>query len=32
MFDMLAVAKQVAVGGVARDQAEVIAKAIHDSR
>ena len=32
MFDMLAVAKQFAVGGVARDQAEVIAKAIYDSR
>ena len=30
MFDTLAVAQQLAAGGVARDQAEVIAKAIHD--
>ena len=30
MFDTLAVAQQPAAGGVARDQAEVIAKAIHD--
>ena len=29
MFDTLAVAQQLAAGGVARDQAEVIAKAIH---
>ncbi len=30
MFDTLAVAQQLAAGGVARDQAEVIAKAIRD--
>ena len=30
MFDTLAVAQQLAAGGVDRDQAEVIAKAIHD--
>lgn len=30
MFDTLAIAQQLAAGGVARDQAEVIAKAIHD--
>ena len=30
MFDTLAVAQQLAAGGVAREQAEVIAKAIHD--
>ena len=30
MFDTLTVAQQLAVGGVERDQAEVIAKAIHD--
>ena len=30
MFDTLAVAQQLAAGGVERDQAEVIAKAIHD--
>ena len=30
MFDTLAVARQLAAGGVARDQAEVIAKVIHD--
>ena len=30
MFDTLAVAQQFAAGGVARDQAEVIARAIHD--
>ena len=30
MFDTLAVAQQLAAGGVARNQAEVIAKAIHD--
>ena len=30
MFDTLAVAQQLAVGGVDRDQAEVIAKASHD--
>ena len=30
MFDTLAVAQQLTVGGVARDQAEVIAKAIRD--
>ena len=30
MFDSLAIAQQLAAGGVARDQAEVIAKAIHD--
>ena len=30
MFDTLAVAQQLAAGGGARDQAEVIAKAIHD--
>ena len=30
MFDTLAVAHQLAAGGVARDQAEVIAKALHD--
>ena len=30
MFDTLAVAQQLTVGGVARDQTEVIAKAIHD--
>ena len=29
MFDTLAVAQQLAAGGVARDQAEVIAHAIH---
>ncbi|MCY4637466.1 MAG: hypothetical protein OXG04_23700 [Acidobacteria bacterium] len=32
MFDTLAVAQQLAGDGVARDQAEVIAKAIHDGR
>ncbi len=32
MFDTLAVAQQLAAGGVDRDQAEVIAKAIHDGR
>ena len=32
MFDTLAVAPQLAAGGVDRDQAEVIAKAIHDGR
>ena len=30
MFDTLAVAQQLAAGGVDRNQAEVIAKAIHD--
>ena len=30
MFDTLTVAQQLAAGGVERDQAEVIAKAIHD--
>jgi len=30
MFDTLAVAQQLAADGVARDQAEAIAKAIHD--
>ena len=30
MFDTLSVAQQLAAGGVDRDQAEVIAKAIHD--
>ena len=30
MFDTLAIAQQLAAGGVARDQAEVIAKAIHE--
>ena len=30
MFDTLAVAQQLAAGGVDRDQAEVIATAIHD--
>ena len=30
MFDTLAVARQLAAGGVARDQAEVITRAIHD--
>ena len=30
MFDTLAVAQQLAAGGVARDQAEVSAKAIRD--
>ena len=30
MFDTLAVAQQFAAGSVARDQAEVIAKAIRD--
>lgn len=30
MFDTLAVAQQLTAGGVARDQAEVIAKAIRD--
>ena len=30
MFDTLAIAQQLAAGGVERDQAEVIAKAIHD--
>lgn len=30
MFDTLAVAQQLAAGGVERDQAEVIARAIHD--
>ena len=30
MFDTLAVAGQLAAAGVARDQAEVIAKPIHD--
>ena len=29
-FDTLTVAQQLAAGGVERDQAEVIAKAIHD--
>ena len=29
MFDTLAVAQQLAAGGVAREQAEVIARAIH---
>ena len=32
MFDTLAVARQLAAAGVARDQAEVIARAIHDGR
>ena len=32
MFDTLAVAQQLAAGGVDRDPAEVIAKAIHDGR
>ena len=32
VFDTLAVAQQLAAGGVDRDQAEVIAKAIHDGR
>ena len=31
MFDTLAVAQQLAWGGVARDQAEVIAGAIHEA-
>ena len=31
MFDTLAVAQQLAASGVERDQADVIAKAIHDS-
>ena len=30
MFDTLAIAQQLAAGGVARDQAEVIARAIHE--
>jgi len=30
MFDTLAVAQQLAAGGIDRDQAEIIAKAIHD--
>ena len=30
MFDTLTVAQQLSAGGVDRDQAEVIAKAIHD--
>ena len=30
MFDTLAIAQQLAAGGVARDHAELIAKAIHD--
>ena len=30
MFDTIAVAQQLAAGGVARDQAEVIARAIHE--
>ena len=30
MFDTLTVARQLAAGGVDREQAEVIAKAIHD--
>ena len=30
MFNTLAVARQLAAGGVARDQAEVITRAIHD--
>ncbi len=31
MFNTLAVARLLAAGGVARDQAEVITRAIHDS-
>ena len=30
MFDTLAIAQQLAAGGVARDQAEIIAKATHE--
>ena len=30
MFDTLAVAQELAAGGVAREQAEVIAKALHN--
>ena len=32
MFDTLAVARQLAAGGAARNQAEIVAKAIHNGR